>query len=100
MWTATLDKVSKNEGNVIATVTYTSDTGETQVQDIPGNNLTPDILAAHVGNRIQALEARDLAYQTLVVGPITPPQKTVEQQAQLDTLEALVEQVASAKVTP
>jgi hypothetical protein len=97
MWTANLDEVTKNDGNVVAKVTFTSDKGEKIVQDIPSNSLTPDTLATFVGNRIQAFEARDLAFQTLVPGPITPPQKTVDQQAQLDTLAALAEQVASAQ---
>jgi hypothetical protein len=96
MWTANLDKLLKTDGNIIASVTYTSDTGETQTQDIPGNNLTPDTLAAFVGDRIQALEVRDAAFETLAVGPVTPPAKSLTQVAELDSLTALAAQVKSA----
>lgn len=87
-WSANLDKIVKSDGNVIATVTFTSDTGEKIAQDIPGNDLTKDNLTAFVSNKIQVLDVRDLAFKTLTVGPIAVPDKTPEQQAQLAALAA------------
>lgn len=93
-WTANLDRVSKSDnGNVIASVTFASDTGETIIQDIGGNDLTPDGLAAFCANKVQVLEVRDIAFQTFVtLGPVKLPAKTPDQQAQLDALGAAVAQ--------
>jgi hypothetical protein len=93
MYSATLDKIAKGTGdfNVVATVTIkNSDTGEIHTEDVPGNDLTPDHVASFVAGRIQELQVRDLAFQTLALGAIAVPAKTVEQQAQLDKLTALI----------
>ncbi len=102
MWQPTLSdiKLDQSNRNVDATITYVnSDTGETFVQPMNGNDLTPDEIAFQVGNFIQSLDVRDLAIQTLIPGPIPIPKKTPEQQAKLDALTAVIS-AQSIQVSP
>lgn len=103
-WVRTLDKVGAKDGNVVATVTFTSDSGEVITRVIPGNDLTPERLAAFCDGFVAVLEVRDasLAAFTDLVGKPIPPGKTpstdeqeaksfFEQLAKLNALTVSVE---------
>lgn len=77
MWKAELTKpVEKRDGNVIATVKFSSDTGESFTQEVPGFDLTPDTLAAFCQRLVVLRETRDasfVAFAGVQVGPIALP---------------------------
>lgn len=76
-WKAELLEVTKNEGNVVASVKFTNDTdGETFDFSVRGNDLTPDSLALYCENTIKVREQRDasfLALQQIAKGLIELP---------------------------
>lgn len=79
-WTAEVIKVTKNEGNVVAAVRFAETvTGEKFERDVPAQDLSPDSLAAYCQRVIVGLEARDLAAQTIVPGPVTLPRDATDQ---------------------
>lgn len=70
-WTANLDSVTKDGGNVVAMVTFSSDSGETRTERVMGDTLDAEALADWCARRIASFDARDAAYASLAVGPIT-----------------------------
>lgn len=79
-WNAEVLKVTKNEGNVVATVRFAETvTGETFSRDVPAQDLSPDSLAAYCQRVIVGLEARDQAAKTIAVGPVTLPRDASDQ---------------------
>lgn len=72
MWITTLDSVTKDGGNIVAVVTFKSDSGETCTERVMGDTLDAESLADWCARRIASFEARDTAFATLAVGPITP----------------------------
>lgn len=77
MWKAELLKpAAKVGGNIVASVRFSADTGESFDQDIPGNALTPESLAAFCQRVCESREATDasvLAFSSVQPGPIVLP---------------------------
>ncbi len=65
-WKASLMKpVEKRDGNVVATVKFSSDAGESFVQEVMASDLTETSLAAFCQRVVLSREARDRSFDGL-----------------------------------
>lgn len=72
-WTANLDSVKTDGGNVVATITFThAVTKEAIVEKLRADDLTDARVAEFAFQKIASLESRDVSKSTLTIGPITP----------------------------
>ena len=79
-WAAELLSVAKNEGNIVASVRFADkDTSEQFDRSIPGQDLTPETLAAFCQRVIEGLEQRDAGFGAFVAGPVTLPRDATDQ---------------------
>ena len=73
MWTCNVESFGKENGNVVAVVVFTPDSGEPPVkQTFRADTLTHDRLRVMCGQWIASRSARDASFATLSVGPIDP----------------------------
>lgn len=77
-WTPHLDSKERVGGNVVASVTFTSSAGERIVDTAVGNTLDREAIAHWCAIKIESLEARDRAFESLVIGPIVPQKRPIK----------------------
>lgn len=78
-WTANLDSVKTDGGNVVATITFThAVTKEAIVEKLRADDLTDARIAEFAFQKIASLESRDVSRSTLTIGPITPKSPSVK----------------------
>lgn len=72
-WSANLDDVKTESGNVVLTITFTNAaTKETVVEKLRGDDISPARLGIFAYQKIASLDARDSSKRLFVPGPITP----------------------------
>lgn len=72
-WTATLDDVKTDRGNVVATITFRHGvTNEAIVETLRADDLTDDRVAVFAYLKIRSLDARDASRVRLTKGQIIP----------------------------